>query len=303
MTKRLKSIWYYKAMYAMLLPGVVWYVLFRYMPMYGAVIAFKDYNLRKGIIGSPWAEPLFKHFEVFFQSPYFMQILSNTLILSVAKLVLGTVCAILLALILNECANRTYMRVVQTLTYMPHFLSWVIIYGITLSFFSETSGLVNQALAAVGMKKVPFLSSPSYFRQVLVFTDIWRECGWSAIIYVATIAGIDPALYEAGRIDGASRIQMIRHITLPSISDVIVIMLILHLGSVLDAGFDQVYVFYSVPVYSVSDIIDTWVYRTGLEQLNFSLASAVGLFKSLIGIILIATSNSIAKRLGGSGIW
>ncbi|GHT60345.1 putative multiple-sugar transport system permease YteP [Spirochaetia bacterium] len=303
MNKSLKKAWYFRASYLMVLPGLAWFIIFRYVPMYGAVIAFKDFNLKQGILKSPWAEPLLKHFFSFFNSNYFSQLIGNTLVLSLAKLALGMSFAIILALLLNECANKLVMRFVQTLTYIPHFLSWIIVYGIVLVFLSETDGLINQAWGAMGFKAIPFLSSPVYFRQVLVFTDIWKECGWSAIIYLAAMTGIDPCLYEAARIDGASRLQMIWNITIPSISSVIVVLLILRLGSVLDAGFDQVYIFYNPLVYSVSDIIDTWVYRTGLEQLNFSLGAAVGLFKSVIGILLIGASNLIAKRLGGQGLW
>ncbi|MCL2833107.1 MAG: ABC transporter permease subunit [Treponema sp.] len=271
--------------------------------MYGAVISFKDYNLKAGILGSPWADPLFKYFTTFFNSPYFLQLMFNTLILSVAKLVIGMSLAVILALLLNECTNKYFMRVVQTLTYIPHFFSWIIVYGIVLVFLSESGGLINQIWVKMGFGTIPFLSSPVYFRQVLVFSDVWKTTGWNAIIYLAAMTGIDPSLYEAARIDGASRIRQMWHITLPGIRPVIVVLLILRLGSVLDAGFDQVYVFYNPLVYSVSDIIDTWVFRTGLEQLNFSLGAAVGLFKSLIGIIMIGGSNIIAKRLGGQGLW
>lgn len=301
--RELKNAWYFRASYLMVLPGLAWFIIFRYVPMYGAIISFKDYNLRAGIMASPWAEPLFKHFTTFFNSPYFLQLLFNTLILSMLKLALGMGLAIILALLLNECANKYFMRVIQTLTYIPHFFSWIIVYGIVLVFLSESGGLINQAWVRLGFSTVPFLSSPSYFRQVLLLSDVWKECGWNAIIYLAAMTGIDPSLYEAARIDGASRLRQMWSITLPGIRPVIVVLLILRLGSVLDAGFDQVYVFYNPLVYSVSDIIDTWVFRTGLEQLNFSLGSAVGLFKSLIGIIMIGSSNVIAKKLGGQGLW
>lgn len=302
MKKVVSRIWYYKVFYIMMLPGLLWFTIFRYAPMYGIMIAFKDFNIKSGILNSPWATPLLKHFEYFFQSRYFTQLLSNTLIISTAKLITGMGASILLALILNECASTKFKKTIQTLTYMPHFLSWVIVYGIALVFLSESDGFINQILTSLGIKSVPFLSSPTYFRYVLVLSDIWKDCGWGAIIYIASMSSIDPNLYEAATIDGAKRLQLIRYITLPSITSVIIVMLILRLGSVLDAGFDQIYIFYSVPVYEVSDIIDTWVYRTGLEQLNFSLASAVGLFKSFIGMLLIICSNAIARKWG-EGIW
>ena len=302
MKKIINRIWYHKVFYIMMIPGLLWFTIFRYAPMYGIIIAFKDYNIKSGILKSPWATPLFKHFEYFFKSRYFTQLLSNTLIISVAKLATGMCASILLALILNECTSTIFKKLIQTLTYMPHFLSWVIVYGIVLMFLSESDGFVNQMLVSLGMKPVPFLSSPKYFRYVLILSDMWKECGWGAIIYIASMTNIDPNLYEAAKIDGAKRLQLIRYITLPSIASVIIVMLILRLGSVLDAGFDQIYIFYSVPVYEVADIIDTWVYRTGLEQLNFSLGSAVGLFKSLIGMLLIISSNTIARRWD-EGIW
>lgn len=301
--RTLRRVRRFAPFYWMLALPVFWFLLFRYVPMYGVTIAFKEFAIRKGILDSPWATPPLKHFTYFFHSRYFTQLLGNTLILSAMKLSAGMLASILLALLLNECRSLRLKRAVQTLTYMPHFLSWVILYGITLLFLSQDTGILNLLLARMGLKKVAFLSSPALFRWVLLGTDLWKDCGWGAIIYLAAMAGIDPTLYEAARIDGAGRLQQIRHVTLPAIRGVIVVMLILKLGNILDAGFDQVFVFYNIQVMSVSDILDTWVYRTGLEQLNFSLGSAVGLFKSLIGSVLILASNTIARRLGGNGLW
>ena len=188
MKKIINRIWYHKVFYIMMIPGLLWFSIFRYAPMYGIIIAFKDYNIKSGILKSPWATPLFKHFEYFFKSRYFTQLLSNTLIISVAKLATGMCASILLALILNECASTIFKKLIQTLTYMPHFLSWVIVYGIVLMFLSESDGFVNQMLISLGMKPIPFLSSPKYFRYVLVFSDMWKECGWGAIIYIAEVA-------------------------------------------------------------------------------------------------------------------
>ena len=190
----------------------------------------------------------------------------------------------------------------QTLTYMPHFLSWVIIYGILLAFLSQNGGLINRWIVEAGGESIPFLTSPQYFRSLLVGSEVWQNLGWGAIIYLAAIASIDPTLYEAARVDGASRLRMIWHITLPGIRNVIILLFILKLGHILDAGFDQIYILYNVQVYPVADILDTWVYRTGLQQLNFSLASAVGLFKSLTGLFLVLAANKIAQRWG-EGIW
>ncbi|WP_409347264.1 ABC transporter permease [Paenibacillus sp. MBLB4367] len=286
----------------MLLPGVAYYVIFRYIPMYGAVIAFKDYSIVDGILRSPWADPWNKHFLTFFNSPYFSQLLTNTFLISLYKLIFGVVPPIIMALLLNECRIRWFKSLVQTLTYMPHFLSWVIIYGIMLALLSQNSGLVNHWIKDLGGQTIPFLTSTTYFRSLLVGSEIWQNLGWGAIIYLAAMAGIDPTLYEAARVDGASRLRMIWHITLPGIRSVIVLLLILRLGHILDAGFEQIYILYNIQVYPVADIIDTWVFRTGIQQLNFSVASAVGLFKAVIGFVLVIAANRIAKRMGES-IW
>lgn len=293
-----RRMWRYRALYLMLLPGLAYYAVYRYAPMFGALIAFKDFQIMKGIFASPWADPWYKHFQAFYESPYFVQILSNTFLISFYKLAWGMFPGILLAVLLNEVRVQGFKKFVQTVTYLPHFLSWVIIYGITLVFLSETSGLVNQWLKNAVGYSIPFLSSTEWFRSILVGTEIWKDTGWSAIIYLAAIAGIDPSLYEAARVDGAGRVRSIWHITLPGIRSVIVLLLILKLGHMLDAGFDQIYIMYNIHVYPVADIIDTWVFRTGLEELNFSLASAVGLFKSLVGFVLVVMANQTAKRWG-----
>jgi putative aldouronate transport system permease protein len=297
-----RRIWVARAFYLMLLPGLIWYLIFRYLPMGGLILAFKDYDFNSGILGSPWADPWYRHFQLFFNSPYFKQILGNTLIISAYKIFFGMIPPLLLAILLNEARTYWYRRSIQTLSYMPHFLSWVIIYGILVALFSETTGLVNRWLVGAGGTAVPFLTSPSTFRAVLVASDVWQNAGWAAIIYLAAITAIDPTLYEAARVDGASRLRLIWHITLPGIRNVFVLLLILRLGQVLDAGFEQVYILYNPQVYAVADIIDTWVFRTGLEQLNFSLATAVGLFKSVIGLMLVLSANRIAQRWGG-GLW
>nr|WP_245583134.1 ABC transporter permease subunit [Paenibacillus daejeonensis] len=286
----------------MLLPGIVYFVIFRYFPMYGVIIAFKDFAIMEGITGSPWINPWYKHFQDFYQSPYFGQLMTNTLLISLYKLVWGTLPPILLALLLNECRLRWLKSFVQTLTYMPHFLSWVIIFGILLSLFSQNGGLINRWIVESGGSSIPFLTSTDYFRSILVGSEVWQNLGWGAIIYLAAMSGIDPTLYEAAKVDGATRLRMIWHITLPGIRSIIILLFILKLGHLLDAGFDQIYILYNIQVYPVADILDTWVYRTGLQQMNFSLASAVGLFKSSIGLLLVLGANGLAKRWG-EGIW
>lgn len=295
---KFRSIHKHRVLYLMLLPGLLYYALYRYAPMAGAVIAFKDFNVMKGIFDSPWADPWYKHFQSFYESPYFSQVLTNTFLISFYKLAWGIFPGILLAVLLNEVRNGYFRKIVQTVTYLPHFLSWVIIYGIALAFLSETNGLVNMWLKESVGRSTPFLSSTDWFRSILVGSEIWKDTGWSAIIYLAAIAGIDPARYEAARVDGAGRLRSIWHVTLPGMRSVIVLLLILKLGHMLDAGFDQIYIMYNIHVYPVADIIDTWVFRTGLEELNFSLASAAGLFKSLVGFVLVVIANHIAKRWG-----
>jgi putative aldouronate transport system permease protein len=297
-----KRIWSMRVLYLMLLPGLAYYIVYKYVPMYGVLIAFKDYDILGGIMKSPWADPWFKHFKFFFDSPYFSQLLTNTFLISLYKTIWGTLPAIGVAILIHEGRSLWLNRVVQTLSYMPHFLSYVIIYGISLAFLSETSGLINRWVVEAGGNSIPFLTSTSYFRSVLVGTDVWKDLGWGAIVYLAAMSGIDPTLYEAARMDGAGRLRRIWHVTLPGIRTVIILLLVLKIGSILDAGFEQIYIMYNVQVMPVADIIDTWVFRVGLEQLNFSLATAVGLFKSAIGLVLIFSSNKLARRWGGN-LW
>jgi putative aldouronate transport system permease protein len=286
----------------MMLPALIYYFIYRYMPMYGLLIAFKNYNFNDGILGSPWADPWYDHFRFFVESPYFAQLMGNTFLISLYKLMFGLVPPIILAVLLNECRIGWFKRLIQTLSYMPHFLSWIIIYGILLALLSENSGLFNRWIVENGGQTVPFLTSTDWFRSILVSSEIWQNLGWGAIIYLAAMSAIDPTLYEAAKVDGAGRFRMIWSITLPGIRNVIILMLILKLGHVMDAGFEQIYILYNIQVYEVADIIDTWVFRTGLQQLNFSLASAVGLFKSVIGLVLVMGANRLARRWG-EGIW
>lgn len=298
----LKAIKKHWPLYLMLLPVFIWYAVFKYGPMYGLVIAFKDYSIHKGILGSPWADPLFKHFSYFFNGPYAKQIIGNTFIISIYKIVIGMLPPLILAVFIHECRQKWFGRVVQTLSYLPHFLSWVIIYGILLAFFSESTGLINRWLREAGLSTIPFLTSPKYFRGVLIGSDIWQSMGWGAIIYLSAISSIDPSLYEAAEIDGCGRLRKILYIMLPHLRSVFIMLLILKLGTILDAGFDQIYILSSPQVKSVSEIIDTWVFNEGLQKMNYSLASAVGLFKSVIGFTLVMISNRIARRWG-NGLW
>lgn len=286
----------------MMVPALVYIAIYKYGPMFGLVVAFKDYNLGAGMLGSPWVDPWYKHFASFIRSPYLGQLLSNTLLISLYKLVLGTLAAITVAILFNECRFSRFARWVQTLSFIPHFLSWVIIYGVAVAVLSQSTGLLNAFLSHNFGFTVPFLNSNEWFRSVLVTADLWKDIGWGAIIYLAAMVGINPDLYEAARMDGAGRLSRIWHITLPGIRNVIILLLVLKIGGILDAGFDQVFIFLNPEVYQNGDIIDTWVYRVGLVDLNYSEGAAVGLFKSIIGLVLMVTVNRVARRWDGQ-VW
>jgi putative aldouronate transport system permease protein len=296
-----RQIWEHRMVYLLLLPGLLFFLVFKYGPLYYAQIAFKDFKPVSGVEGSPWIG--LKNFETFINSYYFGQLMSNTIIISIAKLIFGIPPAIILALALAETRFLKLGRLVQTISYLPHFLSWVVMFGILLALLSPSEGLVNQPIVSAGGSPIAFLTSPDWFRAVVVSSDIWKETGWGAIIYLAALLAIDPTLYEAAAIDGASRLRKIWHISLPSIVEVIVLVTLLRLGNILDAGFSQIFVLYSLPVYSVGDVIDTWVYRQGILNFQFGLAAAVGIFKGVIGLVLIVVANRAAKRFAGHGLY
>ncbi|MGI6379821.1 MAG: ABC transporter permease [Anaerolineae bacterium] len=298
----LALVWRYRALYLMLLPAISWYAVYEYLPLYGLSIAFKDYRILQGILKSPWSAPWYKHLQTLFNSPYFGTVLKNTIWISFLKLSYGIISSLVIALLLDECRVRWYSRAVQTLNFAPFFLSWVVVYGVFSNLFSEQSGVVSQLIKSMGASFPSLLQSTKLFRSVLVATSVWKMAGYDAVILLAALSGVDPHLYEAARVDGANRLKMIYHISLPSIRGTIILLLILRIGTLLQAGFDQVFIFYNPRVYGVADIIDTWVYRMGLEQLNFSLAVAVGLFQSVIGFILVLSANRLAKWWG-ENIW
>ena len=287
----------------MLLPVIAYFVIFKYIPMGGIVIAFKDYKLGLGVSKSLWVG--FTNYISAFDNPFFLRAIRNTLIISVMKLLVGFPAPIILALMLNEVRHSAFKRTVQTISYLPHFLSWVIMAGILSQLLSPNNGAVNALLKQLfGLEKsIPFLIDDHYFRGTLVVSDVWKGVGWGSILYLATISSIDPTLYEAAICDGASRFQRVKYITLPSIMPTITIMLILSLGSILDAGFDQIFNLYSSAVYETGDIIDTYVYRVGLVDWNYKLSTAIGLFKNIIGFVLVVSANFLAKRISGNGIW
>ena len=286
--------------YLMMLPGIVYFALLKYAPMYGVLIAFKDFKIKKGIWGSPWVG--LQNFRTFFTSTYCSRLIGNTLIISFTKLVLSSFMSVFFALLLNECTKRRFKRLVQTVSYMPHFLSWVIIYGIVYLFCSESAGYINRIVRMLTGSAIPIMTSNTYFRGLLYFTELWKNTGYASIIYMSVIVGIDPGLYEAATIDGASRWQRIVHITLPAIRSTFIMLTIMNIGKIMNAVFDQIYVFYSPQVYQTGDIIDTYVYRAGLEEMRYGLSTAVGLFKNVIGFTLVFTTNRIAQKWG-EGLW
>ncbi|WP_088104078.1 ABC transporter permease [Halalkalibacter urbisdiaboli] len=297
----LKDLLRDKYLYLLLLPGLLYLIIFKYVPMYGIVIAFKDYNIIMGIKESPWVG--FEQFQRLFRTPDFMQIFMNTLIISSLKLLFGFPAPIILALLLNELRHMAFKKFTQSVVYLPHFISWVIFSGIIIIFLNPVDGLFNFIIQAFGGQPISFLTSPEHFREILVISDIYKEMGWGTIIYLAAMTGVNPDLYEAARMDGANKFKQMWHVTLPSIRPVILIMLILSLGNILEAGFLQIYLLYSPLVYDVADVIDTYVYRRGIQEANYSLATAAGLFKSLIALVLIVTANKIVKKCGQDGLW
>lgn len=295
----IKKYGYY---YALLIPAIVWFFVFCYLPMYGVVIAFKNYRMADGIMGSAWVGV--KHFEVLFKQPKFLQVMRNTINISVLRLLFGFPAPILLALLLNEVRSSRYLRVVQSISYLPHFMSWVVLGGIFTTLLSPGTGAVNQLIKAVGGQPVYFLADAAVFVPTLIVTGIWAGIGWGSILYLATISGIDPQMYEAAIVEGANRMQQCLYITLPSLAGIIGLQLILAVSGILNAGFDQVFNMYNPTVYSVADILDTYTYRLGLLDMNYSRSAAIGLFKNVIGFVMLISVNAIVKRLNdGIGIW
>ena len=292
----------YRYLYLMLFPGLLWFFIYRYLPMAGLLIAFKEFSFSKGILGSDWAG--LKYFEfIFFRHPDFYRILTNTLLINFYRIVISMPVPIILALMLNEVTSSAFRRSVQTLIYLPHFVSWVIFGGIIVQFLSPSSGLINGILKSMGLEPVFFLIREDLFRSIIVVSDTWKSAGWGTIIYLAALSGVDPQLFDAATIDGANRWQKIIHITIPSISATIVIIFLLKIGQLLQIGFEQIYVLYNPAVYSTGDVISTYVYRVGIGQGRFSLTTAIGLFQSIIGLILISSANWFSRRYLDRSLW
>ncbi|MBO1511445.1 ABC transporter permease [Metabacillus bambusae] len=290
-----------KVIYLMVSPVVLYYIIFQYGPMYGLQIAFKDYSPVLGFLGSPWVG--FEHFKEFFNSFYFWRLLRNTILLSLFSLLFAFPAGIILALLLNEVRGRIFKRTVQTITYMPHFVSLVVIVGILFDFTAR-DGVVNDILVFLfGIEPVAFMREAEWFRTLFIGSDIWQNVGWSSIIFLAAMSNIDPALYEAAKMDGAGRFKQMIHITLPGIMPTVVILLILLIGKFMTVGDEKILLMYNPTTYETADVIGTYVYRKGILESDFSYSAAVGLFKAVIAFTLLVIANGIARKVGDTKLW
>lgn len=301
LTETLKHIRRDRELLLLFIPCILFYIIFRYGPLYGLIIAFKDYSVFSGVMGSDWVG--LKHFVKFFSNQDFWMLFRNTLLLGFYTLIFGFPFPILLAILLNEVRTKWFKKAVQTLSYLPAFLSVVIISSMIIDFLSPTNGLLNQLLAAFGFEKKYFLVDPGWFRPIYVISEIWGTIGYESIIYLAAIAGINPTLYEAARVDGASRFHMIRHITIPGLMPTMLIMFILKTGSMIRIGYEKVLLLYNPMTYNVADVFSTYVYRKGLLESNYSYAAAVGMFEALVAMTMLLGANAISRKIGGKGLW
>jgi putative aldouronate transport system permease protein len=275
-------------------------MIFHYIPIYGVQIAFKNYSVGKGILGSPWVG--FTHFVSFFKSYYFRRLLYNTVVISLLDIFFGFPAPVILALLLNEVRTRKFKRTIQTVTYLPHFISTVVLCGMIVDF-TTTDGVINSIITAFGFSPIAFLVEPSWFKPILVASGIWQEAGWGSIIYMAALAGVDQELYEAATIDGANKWKQVFHVTIPSIMPTIVIMLILRCGKIMDVGSEKILLLYTPVTYETADVISTFIYRKGLLDMSYSYSAAVGLFNSIINFILLVSVNRISRKLSESSLW
>ncbi|UKS29479.1 ABC transporter permease subunit [Paenibacillus sp. HWE-109] len=290
-----------KFLFLLLLPGLVYFMLFRYGPMYGILLAFKEYNPHEGILGSPWVG--LKYFHQMFDMKYFWTVAGNTLKISLMKILVGFPAPIIFALLLNELASNKFRRIVQTISYLPHFLSWVIVAGLIYQLVSPSYGIYGLLCDVFGWEPRVLLGDSKSFLQILLVSNVWKEIGYSSIIYLAAIAGINPEMYESAYMDGAGRFKQIIHITIPSILPTICMLFVLGLGGILDGGFDQIFNLYNSMVMPTADIIDTFVYRIGLVEMQYSFSTAVGIAKSVIALILVLSANWIVGKLSNYTIF
>lgn len=299
--KRWTAVWQHRHFYLFLLPAVIWYLVFCYYPMYGVILAFKDFKYNLGILGSPWVG--FRYFKAFLTDSSFFEVIRNTLSISVLKLICGFPAPIILALMINEVIHSKFKKVVQTVSYLPHFVSWVVVATLLQKILSPNAGIVNDIRMSLGKDPIFFMGEPKLFYPLVVLSDIWKGVGWGSIIYLAAITSIDPTLYEAAEIDGAGRWSMIFRITLPCLAPTIGILLIMSLSGLLNAGFDQIYLLQTPSTLNVSEVLDTYVLKKGIRQGEFAYATAIGLFKSFISMILIIIVNNISRRLTEISLW
>jgi putative aldouronate transport system permease protein len=287
--------------YSMILPGLLFFVIFKYIPLAGSIIAFQNYTPFKGMLGSDFVG--FEHFVRLFSYPEFYRVLRNTLLISLYQLIFGFPAPLILALLLNEIRKVAVKRIMQTVLYVPHFLSWVILGGMMMSLLSPDSGLVNHILNSFGLKSVFFMQQPQYFRSIVVVSGIWKEVGWGTIIYLAALTGINPELYEAAEVDGAGKLRQVFSVTIPELLPTIMVLLMLKIGHILDLGFEQIYILLNPLVRETGDILDTYIYDVGLLSGQYSYTTAIGLFKSIVGLVLILGTNTISKKTTGDSIY
>jgi len=300
--KTLKRYWKYRYLtFLLIFPGIIYFLIFKYGPMYGLLIAFKNYKFRLGILGSPWVG--FDVFKEVFTMKTFWQVFRNTIIISIYMLVFGFPMPIIFALLLNELRHLKFKKVVQTISYLPHFVSWVVLGALFTMLLSPSTGPVNIVLRSFGIEPIYFLSSKKWFRSILVLTDIWKNVGWNSIVYLAALSSIDVTLYEAAYIDGAKRFDQVRYITLPSLTPIITIMLIFAVGRLVNDNFDQVFNLYNPAVYEVADVIGTYTYRSGLQRMQYSFATAVGLFRNVLSFTLVFMANFVARKINDYALW
>ena len=300
-----RSFWgnlcYYKEYYLMLIPGILFFLVFCYGPMYGLVIAFQDYYPLKGVTGSKMVG--LKHFRALFTDPFFLSVLKNTIVISFYKLLVCFPAPILLCLALNEISNYRFKKIAQSVSYLPHFVSWVVVSGIIIEFLSPSRGPINILLQNLGMEPIFFVAEPKYFRGVLVLSDLWKSVGWGSIVYLAAVTSVDPTLYEAAEMDGAGRIKKIIHVTIPALAPIITVMFIMESGKILNDSFEQVYNFLTPSTYAVGDVISTFVYRMGIQKMQYSFTTAVDLFKNIISFMLVVMTNYIARKTNDYALW
>ncbi|MHA6480775.1 ABC transporter permease [Paenibacillus sp. strain BS8-2] len=297
----IKPIWSHRMFYLFLLPGIAWFFIFSYIPLYGVTLAFKEYSFTKGILGSPWVG--LKYFEQFFNYYQSVDLIKNTVVISLLKLCIGFPAPIILALMLNEIGKSWFKRPIQTISYIPHFISWVVVYTLLNRLLSPSGGPVNDMIESFGGTKIFFFGEIDWFYPLLLFSFVWKDVGWNSIIYLAAISGIDQQLYDAAKIDGAGRFKQMWHITLPGIRDVFILLFILGTGSLMSAGYEQLLLFNNPATASIGNVLDTYVINAGIKGGEMSYATAIGFFQSVIALIFILTANKIAKKVSSTHLF